>query len=262
MREPPILTTELTSQLERHSAPKETSPSQAHAEIVRFGNTIASKERETKPYGQVFCFNGDDVGRLDEILAFFGDMEARFFLGHAGFESKVGQALNSASYYIYHWKHTALYGLPADEPAMLPAGVTIELVTNDTVEVAAEITAEGRGWPEPRRESEKNDIRQSIHQEHHHLYLARYEGEPAGAGNLSRSNASDQWCGFGGGAVIPRFRGQGIHTALLQHRLHVAYQLGYELVVSRAQFGSTSFRNQQRVGLRLAYIESRWKKRQ
>ena len=34
----------------------------------------------------------------------------------------------------------------------------------------------------------------------------------------------------------------------------------YELVVGGADFGSVSFRNQQRVGLRLGYIETVWKK--
>jgi hypothetical protein len=38
------------------------------------------------------------------------------------------------------------------------------------------------------------------------------------------------------------------------------YQIGYELVVGGADFGSVSFRNQQRVGLRLGYIETVWKK--
>jgi len=40
----------------------------------------------------------------------------------------------------------------------------------------------------------------------------------------------------------------------------VAYMLGSTLVIGSADFGSGSFRNQQRAGLRLAYIESGWRR--
>lgn len=50
------------------------------------------------------------------------------------------------------------------------------------------------------------------------------------------------------------------HTALLHKRLYVASELGCTLIESGATYGSTSFRNQLRAGLLIAYIESEWKK--
>ena len=41
---------------------------------------------------------------------------------------------------------------------------------------------------------------------------------------------------------------------------NVAYLLGATLVIGGADFGSGSFRNQLRRGLRLAYIESGWRR--
>jgi hypothetical protein len=263
MRELPILTTELTLQLERCVMPKETAPGEVSgATVVRFGRTIASKQNSPWPPSGVFGFNGDDVDRLDEILAFFGDIRPIFYLVQGGFGPAVGKALADAGYYLHDWKQTILYGLPATEPAKLPADVTIELVTDDTIDAAAEVAAEGNQWPPQWREGAMNGVRQSLHREHFQLFLARYQGQPAGIGNLSRSGASDSWCGLGGAAVIPALCRRGIHTALLQHRLHIAFELEYQLVVSGADFGSTSFRNQQRAGLRLAYIETAWKKRE
>jgi hypothetical protein len=58
--------------------------------------------------------------------------------------------------------------------------------------------------------------------------------------------------------VVPRLRGKGCHLALVQHRLKVAHTLGCEWIQAGASFGSASFRNRQRAGLRLAYIESGW----
>ena len=53
-------------------------------------------------------------------------------------------------------------------------------------------------------------------------------------------------------------RQRGVHTALLRHRLRLAAQAGAELVISGAAYGSASHRNQQRLGLQLAYVESTW----
>jgi predicted N-acetyltransferase YhbS len=261
MPELPILTTALTLQLERHIAPLESAPDNVDEDqIVRFGKTIACKHRGPWRPSKVFCFNGDDVGLLDEILAFFGDIEPIFYLAHGGFTPAVAQALTAAGFCMSDWRQTILYGLPAADSAKPPPGITIELVTADTIEAAAEVAAQGNAWAQPWRERAKDGVRQSILREHLQLFLARCQGEPAGVGNFSRSRASEKWCGLGAGAVIPRFRKAGIHTALLRHRLHAAFNAGYELVISGADFGSTSFRNQQRVGLHLGYIETAWKR--
>jgi hypothetical protein len=47
--------------------------------------------------------------------------------------------------------------------------------------------------------------------------------------------------------------------ALIGHRLVAAARVGCKLVVGGARFGSASFRNQQRAGLRVAYVESGWR---
>lgn len=60
----------------------------------------------------------------------------------------------------------------------------------------------------------------------------------------------------GTGAVRPEFRRHGVHSALIARRLALAKHAGAELVVGGASYGSASFRNQQRAGFRLAYIEA------
>jgi GNAT superfamily N-acetyltransferase len=84
-------------------------------------------------------------------------------------------------------------------------------------------------------------------------------GTPAGVGELTAIGDTANWGYLGSAAVVPRFRRLGIQTALLRHRFRVAFNRAYELVTSGADFGSTSFRNQQRVGLRLAYVEATWR---
>ena len=260
MREPPILTSELTSRLERHIAPSEAEiANSSGSEFARFGKTVARKERGYWPPSAVYGFNKDDVGHFKKILEFFGDIAPVFYLSHAGFNLELGRELNAAGFYMAEWLQTVLYGSPNPEAPQLPAAISIELVTSATAEVAAETAAEGNEWPKEWRESAKDGLRQSISRPGHHLYLARLNGEPAGVADLAKG--TNGWSTMGGAAVPQRFRKQGIHTALIQYRLHEAYKSGSPLVVGCANFDSPSFRNQQRLGMRLAYVEATWKKR-
>lgn len=101
-------------------------------------------------------------------------------------------------------------------------------------------------------------VRRQFQSPNLHAFLARYEGEPVGTGALT---VDDTIGGLSAAAVLPSFRNRGCHTALLHARLYAAYGLGCSIVESDATYGSASFRNQQRAGFRMAYIESEWKAR-
>src|SRR6185503_5963290 len=79
-------------------------------------------------------------------------------------------------------------------------------------------------------------------------FLARVGAEPAAVATL------------GGGATVPGHRRTGCHLAPVRHRPDVAHLLGCTHVIGGASYGSGSFRNQLRGGLRLAYIESGWRR--
>lgn len=57
-------------------------------------------------------------------------------------------------------------------------------------------------------------------------------------------------CGAG---TLPEFRGRGLQTALLQARMAAALQAGCEYAVVVTQGGTTSQRNAERLGFRVAY---------
>jgi hypothetical protein len=60
------------------------------------------------------------------------------------------------------------------------------------------------------------------------------------------------------GDTEERWRGRGAQSALLRRRIADAAAAGCDLVVSSAVPGSTSQRNQERAGLRLAYTRGFW----
>jgi hypothetical protein len=88
-------------------------------------------------------------------------------------------------------------------------------------------------------------------------FLARVGDEAAAVATL---RVRDGVASLGGGATVPGHRRQGCHLALVRHRLDAAYLLGCTFVIGAANYGSGSFRNQLRGGMRLAYVESGWRR--
>lgn len=82
-----------------------------------------------------------------------------------------------------------------------------------------------------------------------HFYVALIENIPAAIAVLyvQKGIAS-----LVASATLPHFRGRGCHTTLLKHRIHIANELDYELVVGQARFGSTSQNNMERAGMKIA----------
>jgi GNAT superfamily N-acetyltransferase len=87
------------------------------------------------------------------------------------------------------------------------------------------------------------------------LYLARFEGQPAGAAILYIVG-EDAY--LADGAVDPAFRRHGVHRALLDRRCADAAAAGATRIFSGCDFLSASYRNQLRKGLVLLYTEALW----
>ncbi|HEX6051293.1 MAG TPA: hypothetical protein VFZ21_18560 [Gemmatimonadaceae bacterium] len=261
MREVPVLTTELARRIERFVAPEvslsqSTTPDPSAPCVAQFGKSIASKSPHAWPGNKVFCFGHEDVGRLDEILGFFAAdlLEPTFYVAPMAFTREVSASLAGAGFVQREFEQAILYGLPEPTPPTLPAGIGIEPVTDANLEEFVRATADGFEWHASWREAAMEAVRTSVRPGVVH-FLVRYNGVPAGVGSLGvRENVAS----LGGGAVVPAFRGKGCHLALVHHRVHVAHTLECELVLGGASFGSGSFRNQQRAGLRVAYVESAW----
>ena len=227
--------------------------------VKQFGRTIATKARGGRPSNKVFCFGHDDVSKLDDILAFYATdgLEPTFYVMSAGFTRQVSAALTAVGFTQCEFEQAILYGLPSNELSLAPRHITIERVTSDSLEDYICTLADGFEMPPEWRDAGMDEARRTFTADEHR-FLARVDGEPAAVATL---RTREGVASLGGGATIPRLRGKGCHLALVRHRLDVAYMLGCTLVIGAANFGSGSFRNQQRAGLRLAYIESGWRRR-
>ena len=85
--------------------------------------------------------------------------------------------------------------------------------------------------------------------------LAELAGEPIAAGAMSLAGGV---CLLAGSCTVPEARRQGGQLALLDYRLRHAVGAGCDLAMMCAEPGSTSQRNAERHGFRIAYTRIKW----
>jgi hypothetical protein len=96
----------------------------------------------------------------------------------------------------------------------------------------------------------------SAHRASMACFLAELEGNPIAAGAL---NTFEGVALLAGACTVPEWRNQGAQRALLQARLRYGAEQGCDLAMMGAQPGSTSQRNAERQGFRIAYTRIKWR---
>jgi GNAT superfamily N-acetyltransferase len=133
-----------------------------------------------------------------------------------------------------------------------PAGLLLEWVGRGEIGVCGEVLARGFAAPEEPTPDMREIFALSARVEGMAGWLARVDGEPAGASALV---IRDGLAMLSGAATLPRYRNRGIQTALAHARLAHASKSGCGLAAIGALPGSTSHRNAERLGFRVAYTK-------
>jgi len=81
-------------------------------------------------------------------------------------------------------------------------------------------------------------------------FMATWEGRPVGACSMF---AFDDLAYLAGMVTLPGYRGRGVQTSMIEHRLRVAQSQGAKLALVTASPGTSSERNILHAGFRLAY---------
>jgi GNAT superfamily N-acetyltransferase len=147
---------------------------------------------------------------------------------------------------------------PVERPtAKAHARITVRAITPEEAHVWNDVSA--RGWSHEHPEW-RNTILSlgaiSVAREQSICFLAEFDGEPGAAGVLC---IHDGVALFGGSATIPELRRRGLQTALLHERMRYALENGCDLAMMVAEPGSSSQRNAERKGFRIAYTRTKWR---
>jgi GNAT superfamily N-acetyltransferase len=140
----------------------------------------------------------------------------------------------------------------AAEPPATP-GIEIRPVDPDEADLYARVVAPNFVGPEGPT-PEVHDLTASMFgMGHASAFLAYVDGDPAGGGAVLIHGGVAL---LAGAATLPPHRNRGVHAALHHARLALARRSGCDLAAQGAEPGSTSQRNAERRGLRVAYTRA------
>lgn len=202
-------------------------------------------------------YGEEDVEHLDAVLGFYREHGAtpRFRVVPDGFNAKFARAMHDRGLRHFGF-HTVLYGVPERRDAAPAQGVEVRRCESiDDARLAMRTMLEGFiGKPGPAEQVER--VRRTWHDEPgFSIYLGLLDGEPAGAAMLS---ITDDTAYFMVGAVKQDCRRRGVQTALLRARMNHAADAGCSLILGGSDYESSSRQNQERAGLRIAYMPALW----
>ena len=133
-----------------------------------------------------------------------------------------------------------------------PEGIALDWAGPDEADVCGETLARGFAAPDEPDAELWEALGMSSRVEGLASLLARVGGEPAGAANLLIRDGLAMLCGA---STLPSYRNRGIQTACTHARLAFAARNGCSLAVMGALPGTTSQKNVERLGFRVAYTK-------
>lgn len=144
---------------------------------------------------------------------------------------------------------------PIVAPPERASEVTTRIASSDEVELWAQVAAEG--WSEyPDAAAFMLEMgRVAASSAGTTAFFAELEGRPVATGALGMH---DGVAILAGASTIPSARNRGAQRALLEARLRHAAHHGCDLAMMAALPGSTSQRNAERRGFRIAYTRTKW----
>lgn len=144
---------------------------------------------------------------------------------------------------------------PIVPPPVTPSALTTRIVPPEESALWADVAAEG--WSEtPGVEDFMRGLGRVMGATRGTTtFVAEAEGRPIAAGAMSMH---DGVAILAGASTIPSARNQGAQRALLETRLRFAAENGCDLAMMAALPGSTSQRNAERRGFRVAYTRVKW----
>lgn len=134
-----------------------------------------------------------------------------------------------------------------DVPEAVPS-LRIETATPDAAKLWFDLDNAGGDWAEP--DGISFMLVRTMRKDDTQLFLAWLDGQLAGGGGLEIHNGT---AALMAAATLPKFRKQGVHTALLHVRLAAAAKAGCDLAMIHTRPGAESQRNVLRVGFQMVY---------
>jgi GNAT superfamily N-acetyltransferase len=164
------------------------------------------------------------------------------------------EGLGRRGYRLTGFENFLAMPLTVDDAEPSPArGIEIRPAGPDLAELYASVVTPNFAGPEGVNDHLQDLLASVFGQDGCAAFLAFIDGEPAGGGAIMIHEGVALLAGAG---TLPPYRNRGVHAALHHARLAVARRSGCDLAAQGAEPGSTSQRNAERRGLRVAYTRA------
>ncbi|HEV7906230.1 MAG TPA: GNAT family N-acetyltransferase [Pyrinomonadaceae bacterium] len=233
------------------------------AEWIEVAGASVMYDGAASPMTQTFglgLFQETTAAEMDEIENFFRTRGAPVFHEVSPLaDASLLSLLNERGYQPIEFTSVMFRPISpdgADLPAPRDDKVKVRIIGEDEHELWAQTAA--HGWSEF---TEFADLilelsRVSTKRAGAASFLAEIDGEPIATGGIGIYEGVVL---LAGASTVPEGRRQGAQTALLGSRLRYAAEQGCDIAMMCAQPGSTSQRNAERNGFRIAYTRIKWR---
>ena len=228
-------------------------------EMRRFGGGIAIKVSHSLLRGKnrIYGFRADDLVLLADLLAWYkGDgLACTVFVPPGAVTRELFQGLTGAGLWS-PGSGTVPVFVPDESTPTFSSQITVRQSGPAEKDLYLDLFQQSfAAWPEQEAEYRvfqwaEDSLPGGAR------YIAESAGKPVGMASFPVVDGIGY---FGAAGTLPEYRRRGVQAALIQQRLHDAPMLGCSLVVGGGDLGTTTFRNQERAGLRLIPSASGWR---
>jgi GNAT superfamily N-acetyltransferase len=225
-------------------------------EIIQVGDSQLLKDKVSPHsiyYNRVKGFSTTDLDKLDQIIQIYEQDQITpcFDLAPNLINHDVARALAKKGYFSA--EQLAFLQIPPSEMKLASHECKIVQVTEENAEEFINLIGLSTGQTyEAEVMKQKSEY---FYSPNFKNFIAYIGGQPAAMGSLFICENEGY---IANDYTFPDFRGKGLQTALIQHRLEVAKEMDLEMVYTDVEFGTTSHNNMVKIGFQLVYINSFW----
>lgn len=199
----------------------------------------------------------DDSGELlDEILGFYGSSPFQIEILPCDLTRSLAGVLSERGYCQTSF-HATLYGNPNGIISEIRLkGDVREAASPEDLRVYVDVNLSAWGVA-PRFQADVGAVMLTSygHSAFRHYIGYTLDGTPVSVATLY---VTDGVAYYGNAGTVPNFRGKGYQALLLRRVASDAREAGCDLIVGMARFGSSSYRNMERIGMRLGFTQAIW----
>jgi GNAT superfamily N-acetyltransferase len=256
---------EIDYMVDRMVAIQERQGNPMGIEIMKFGEATAlySKAMPWPQFNTVKGFGINELPFLDKIIDFYQSKGSKlqFEITPTQANKELLKTLHERSFYQSGF-HATLYGRPAPVNALQDAGtcqtsISIRELKEDEMNLYAEIHCLGTGLPVTGKGHVADNNIVLFNRKGWKFFIGFVDDIPAGVGVMYMK---DGLASLTFATTLHEYRNKGVQKALLERRISEACSNHCTVVISQAQYVSTSFRNMERAGMKLGYTRATWVK--